>query len=121
MVYRGAAGRHTHFGALTLGYFASSILPPTVVPVHPTQIYESGALAIAAWALLRWRRAGVADRVVLGRYFMLAGSIRFIVEFVRINLPIVGPLTLAQLLSASLAAVGLWLAMRTPRPRLRAA
>src|SRR5687767_10892054 len=51
-------------------------LPPTVVPVHPTQIYESGALAIAAWALLRWRRAGVADRVVLGRYFMLAGSIR---------------------------------------------
>ncbi len=65
--------------------------PPTTVPVHPTQLYESLALAVIAWALIRWRRQGVADPVVLGRYFILAGSTRFAIEFIRVNLRIVGP------------------------------
>ena len=39
--------------------------PPTTVPVHPTQLYETVALAAVAWLLVRWRRAGVADVVVL--------------------------------------------------------
>ena len=56
--------------------------PPTSVPVLPTQLYEAAALAIIAWALVRWRRDSVADRVVLGRYFVLAGSTRFAIEFV---------------------------------------
>jgi hypothetical protein len=30
--------------------------------------------------LLRWRRKGVGDRVVFGRYKMLAGVIRFAIE-----------------------------------------
>lgn len=95
-------------------------LPPTFVPVHPTQLYEAAALAVAAWLLLRWRRHGVPDRAVLGRYFVLAGTIRFAIEFVRVNLEILGPFTLAQLLSAGLAAAGGWLLLsgqagRTPR------
>ena len=81
-------------------------LPPTSVPVHPTQIYEAVALAGVAWALIRWRRAGVADRIVLARYLVLAGSIRFAIEFIRVNLRIVGPLTLAQLIALSLIVAG---------------
>ena len=30
-------------------------LPPTSVRVHPTQLYEAAALAVVAWALIRWR------------------------------------------------------------------
>ena len=30
-------------------------LPPTTVPVHPTQIYEAVGLALIAWLLIRWR------------------------------------------------------------------
>jgi phosphatidylglycerol:prolipoprotein diacylglycerol transferase len=41
-------------------------LPPTTERVHPTQIYEAIFLGLFAWVLIRWRRAGVADRVVLG-------------------------------------------------------
>src|SRR5204863_10013670 len=89
--------------------------PPTSVPVHPTQLYEAIALAGVAWALIRWRRKGVADGVVLGRYFVLAGSIRFAIEFIRINRRIVGPLTLAHLISLSLVVVGIAMILRNSR------
>ena len=31
-------------------------LPPTDVPVHPTQLYEAIGLGVLGWLLLRWRR-----------------------------------------------------------------
>jgi len=90
-------------------------LPPTDIPVHPTQLYEAIALAAAAWMLIRWRRAGVPDRIVLGRYLVLAGSIRFAIEFIRVNLRILGPLTLAHLISLSIVAGGMWMLLRRYR------
>jgi phosphatidylglycerol---prolipoprotein diacylglyceryl transferase len=81
-------------------------LPPTDVPVHPTQLYEAIPLVVLAWLLTRWRRQGVPDPVVLARYLMLAGAIRFAIELVRINAPVLGPLTLAQLWSIGLLAAG---------------
>jgi phosphatidylglycerol:prolipoprotein diacylglycerol transferase len=81
-------------------------LPPTEVPVHPTQLYEAFLLAPLAWMLLRWRRNRVPDAVVLGRYLILAGAFRFGIEFIRVNLKVLGPFTLAQLISASLILVG---------------
>ena len=82
-------------------------LPPTAVPVHPTQIYEAIPLVGIAWALIRWRRADVPDRVVLGRYLVLAGSTRFAIEFIRVNTQILGPFTLAQLISLGLVTLGM--------------
>lgn len=81
-------------------------LPPTDVPVHPTQLYEAIALAVVAWLLIRWRRRNVPDAVVLGRYLALAGSIRFAIEFIRVNTRIAGPLTLAHLVSLGLVIIG---------------
>ena len=94
-------------------------LPPTDIPVHPTQLYEMALLLPIAWLLVRWRARGVADSVVFGRYLVLAGSIRFAIEFVRVNEPLVGPFTLAHLISAAVTIAGLAMlfASRAPRPR----
>jgi phosphatidylglycerol:prolipoprotein diacylglycerol transferase len=93
-------------------------LPPTNVPVHPTQLYEAFLLVPLGLLLIRWRKAGVPDAVVLGRYLALAGVIRFTIEFVRVNRQIVGPLTLAQLLSLGLMAAG-WVMLMKTRKALR--
>lgn len=92
-------------------------LPPTTVPVHPTQLYETAGLAVIAWVLIKWRRARVADAVLFGRYLILAGSLRFLIEFVRVNAPVVGPFTLAQLFSAAIMIIGLWLIQSERKPR----
>jgi phosphatidylglycerol:prolipoprotein diacylglycerol transferase len=88
-------------------------LPPTNVPVHPTQLYETFLLVPVAWMLIRWRRRGVPDVVVLGRYFVLVGSIRFGVEFIRVNITVLGPFTLAQLIAFALIAAGAALLWRS--------
>ena len=81
-------------------------LPPTTDRVHPTQIYEALFLGVLAWILLRWRRAGVPDRVVLGRYLVIAGSFRFLLEFVRVNTRVAGPLTVAHFFALAVALLG---------------
>jgi phosphatidylglycerol:prolipoprotein diacylglycerol transferase len=84
-------------------------LPPTDIPVHPTQLYELALLLPVTWLLIRWRREGIADRVVFGRYLVLVGAIRFAIEFVRVNEPVAGPFTLAQLISAGVTLAGIYL------------
>jgi phosphatidylglycerol:prolipoprotein diacylglycerol transferase len=86
-------------------------LPPTDVPVHPTQLYEAAFLALLAWILIRWRRRGVPDLTVLGRYFVLAGGFRFLLEFVRVNTRVLGPLTVAHMFSALVVGLGVVLLM----------
>src|SRR3954466_3045543 len=90
-------------------------LPPTLDRVHPTQLYEAAFLALLAWVLIRWRRKGLADRTVLGRYFVVAGAFRFVLEFVRVNTRVLGPLTVAQLFSRAVVALGLGI-LRPPAP-----
>jgi phosphatidylglycerol---prolipoprotein diacylglyceryl transferase len=89
-------------------------LPPTFDRVHPTQLYEAAFLGLLAWMLIRWRRGGVADRVVLGRYFVLAGGFRFLLEFVRVNVRVLGPLTVAHCFALLVVVFGL--AILWPRP-----
>jgi phosphatidylglycerol:prolipoprotein diacylglycerol transferase len=85
-------------------------LPPTTERVHPTQLYEAAFLAVLAQLLVRWRRRGVPDRVVLARYLAAAGSARFLIEFIRINERVALGLTTAQWASVALLlfAVALW-------------
>jgi phosphatidylglycerol---prolipoprotein diacylglyceryl transferase len=82
-------------------------LPPTTVPVHPTQLYEALALVPVALLLLRWRGQGRSDKFVLGAYLLMAGAVRFAVEFLRINTPVVGVLTVAHLGALLAIVVGL--------------
>ncbi|MGH9372309.1 MAG: prolipoprotein diacylglyceryl transferase [Vicinamibacterales bacterium] len=91
-------------------------LPPTAVPVHPTQIYEALALVPLAVLLFRWRRQRRADAFVLGAYLLPAGTIRFAVEFVRVNEHVLGPFSVAHLASMVIIVLGLALVLRWGRP-----
>jgi phosphatidylglycerol:prolipoprotein diacylglycerol transferase len=91
-------------------------LPPIDVPVHPTQLYEALFLGLLAWLLIRWRRRGVADAAVIGRYLVLAGGFRFGLEFLRINVRVAGPLTVAHLFAIAIVIAGLALVLVAPNP-----
>lgn len=92
-------------------------LPPTTVPVHPTQLYEALALVPLALMLIRWRRHGRPDAFVLAIYLVSAGSIRFLIEFVRVNERVVGPLTVAHLASLLAVVAGIVLFRSSRRRR----
>lgn len=81
---------------------------PPGVRVHPTSIYEflQGVIVFGVlWAL---RKKGFAPGTMAWLYLMLAGSMRFVVEFWRIN-PAVGfGLSEAQWFGLVLTGVGLW-------------
>ena len=95
-------------------------LPPTTERVHPTQIYEAIFLAIFAWVLIRWRRRGLSDRTVLGRYFLLVGAFRFGLEFLRVNTRVLGPLTVAHMFAMGVVVLGVALLVSAPaRPSSR--
>ena len=93
-------------------------LPPTDLPVHPTQLYEAFALIPLFVLLLRWRRRGRSDAFVLGAYLVLAGSIRFAIEFVRVNERVLGGLSVAHLASIGVTIMGLAF-LRGNRQRVR--
>lgn len=82
-------------------------LPPTTERVHPTQIYEAIFLAVLTWILIRWRRGGVSDHSVLGRYLVAAGGFRFVLEFLRVNTRVAGPLTVAHFFALAVVMLGL--------------
>ena len=90
-------------------------LPPTIVPVHPTQLYEAAALVPVALMLFRWRKQGRTDAFVTGAYFLLAGAIRFAIEFLRINQHVLGIFTVAHLASLGAIIIGAMLLARAGR------
>jgi phosphatidylglycerol---prolipoprotein diacylglyceryl transferase len=89
---------------------------PTSEEVHPTPVYETLAMGLAAVVL--WRlRDRFAPGILFGLYLILAGVERFLVEFIRRNDSVAAGLTLAQLVSIAMVAGGtaLLLARRTAR------
>ncbi len=91
---------------------------PTDDPVHPTPVYETltlGLIAIVLWRL----RFRLTNGLLFALYLVLAGTGRFLVEFIRLNDEVALGLTQAQLISLGMILVGgVWLllaARRTPR------
>ncbi len=78
---------------------------PTTDRVHPTPVYESFAMGIAA--LVLWHlRDRFAPGVLFGIYLVIVGVERFLVEIIRRNDSVVAGLTLPQLVSVAVAALG---------------
>jgi phosphatidylglycerol:prolipoprotein diacylglycerol transferase len=90
-------------------------LPPTTERVHPTQLYEAVVLTVLAVLLIRWRRRGVADHIVLGRYLVIAGATRFLIEFIRVNERVVDGLTVAHFASLLMILAGIAVMAAAPR------
>jgi phosphatidylglycerol:prolipoprotein diacylglycerol transferase len=80
--------------------------PPTVVPVHPTMVYESAWLFVVGWWL--WRRRESSPSV-FGEYLLLAGGGRILIETLRLNPDFLGPLSNAQTIAATAMVVGAWM------------
>jgi phosphatidylglycerol:prolipoprotein diacylglycerol transferase len=78
---------------------------PTLVPVHPAALYEA-VVALVAGGLLWAVRTRWSPLHVFGLYAVLSGSVRFLVEEIRINPEALSGLTQPQLWSALLVAVG---------------
>lgn len=96
-------------------------MPPTLVRVHPTQLYEIAAALLIFLFLTGVRSRLTRTGALFGLYLVLAGVERFLIEFLRTNAP--GPLgmTVAQWFSLGLIAVGGWLyGSRAPRESARA-
>jgi phosphatidylglycerol---prolipoprotein diacylglyceryl transferase len=87
-----------------------SIPGATVLRVHPTQLYETGAgLIIFAILMAMARRRHPAGRV-FAAFLVLAGLERFLVEFVRAKDDrFLGDFTIAQLISVILIVIGILL------------
>lgn len=81
-------------------------LPPTSITVHPTQLYEMAALLPIAWLLYHWRRDHRSDLFVLGAYLTLTGSVRFLIEFLRMRESLLGPFAVAHVLSFAALCTG---------------
>ena len=84
---------------------------PTTEQVHPTPIYETLAIGLAALAL--WRiRDRVRPGMLIALYLLIAGVERLLVEFIRRNEAVLAGLTVAQLVSVAMIAVALaWIAL----------
>jgi phosphatidylglycerol:prolipoprotein diacylglycerol transferase len=77
----------------------------TTDDVHPTPVYES--LAMGLVTLLLWRlRDRFRPGVLFSLYLLLSGTERVLIEFIRRNSDVVAGLTLPQLISIGLMAVG---------------
>lgn len=81
--------------------------PPTLEPVHPTQLYEMAWLFLGATVLWRRRRR---SPFLFGEYMMWNGFGRFFVEFVRVNDAVLVGLTEPQIIATLLFLSGgaLW-------------
>jgi phosphatidylglycerol:prolipoprotein diacylglycerol transferase len=88
--------------------------PPTeLIAVHPTQLYEIALTFVAFWLLWRWRERRHAAGWLFGVYLVLTSVERIIVEIFRAKDDrIMGPITVAQLLSVGLVLLGVLLMRR---------
>lgn len=86
--------------------------PPTLDPVHPTQLYETAWLSLVAVFLWKRRRA---SPFLFGEYLALNGTGRFVIEFWRVNPRVAAGLTEPQWIGLLLVAVGIggWLYFRS--------
>ncbi|HEV8355429.1 MAG TPA: prolipoprotein diacylglyceryl transferase [Gemmatimonadales bacterium] len=85
----------------------AGVSPDTLLAVHPTQLYEVVLMTAAFMLLWRLRGHRRATGWLFGLYLALAGTERFLVEFVRAKEDHLGiGLTLAQVMALGLVALG---------------
>jgi phosphatidylglycerol---prolipoprotein diacylglyceryl transferase len=89
---------------------------PLHVPLHPSQLYESGMEFLIFGLLYRQFHKPHRDGAIIGSYLVLYSIVRFIVEFFRNHEQgLIAGLSLTQWISLATLAAGLWLLLRPGR------
>ena len=84
-------------------------LPPTIETVHPTQIYEALIMLVVFLYLWKIRKDIYKTGYIFSLYLILAGSERFIIEFLRNTTRSSVPnLSIAQVMAAIVILFGLY-------------
>ena len=100
----------TTAGSLASNYgvpIPAGATPETLLAVHPTQLYEAFLMIAVFMVLWRLRRHTRGTGWLFGVYLVLAGTERFLVEFVRAKEDrVFGEFTLAQLVAIAIVALG---------------
>jgi len=87
--------------------------PDQVLAVHPTQLYEIALIFVVLVLLWRWRTQRRAPGWLFGVYLVLSSIERIVVEVFRAKDDrILGPISVAQLLSVGLVGLGVFLMRR---------
>jgi phosphatidylglycerol:prolipoprotein diacylglycerol transferase len=87
--------------------YPKGVVPtPEGIRVHPTPVYEMIAFLAIFLVLLRLRGVDRPPWWLFAVYMILAGTERFLIEFIRTNAPLWLGLTEAQLVSIGVVAVG---------------
>jgi phosphatidylglycerol:prolipoprotein diacylglycerol transferase len=82
-------------------------LPPTTERVHPTQLYEVIAMTVVFVIIWKIRKKPTPNGWLFSIYLILAGSERFLIEFIRRTTPSPIPhLSVAQVMAIVVIAVG---------------
>jgi phosphatidylglycerol:prolipoprotein diacylglycerol transferase len=93
----------SHFGVAV----PAGVDPGAILPVHPTQLYETAIMLGVFAALWKLRTRPAATGWLFGAYLVFAGAERFLVEILRAKDDrFLGPFTLAQLTSVGLMLLG---------------
>ncbi|MEI7835657.1 MAG: prolipoprotein diacylglyceryl transferase family protein [Planctomycetota bacterium] len=105
-----------------LQHLGAGLIPPSAdfsLPVYPVPLYECiAALGVFAILLGLWRRQRLTGR--LGAVLVVCyAPLRFGLEFLRVQEPVLIGLTLAQLLSIAIGTVAVWLCLGTARNHRR--
>ncbi len=95
---------------------------------HPTFLYESlwNVATCAALVYLTWRfRHKLATGIISALYFISYSTIRFLLEFIRLDSPAVGTLAVAQIVALVVIAASIgfivWRVKKGPEPAIEAA
>ena len=85
--------------------------PPTLIPVHPTQIYET-LLGLIIFSILWNLKYKLKKGYLFSLYLFLAGTERFFIEFIRTNPKYLIGLSGAQIISIIMIAISLILLVK---------
>ena len=87
---------------------------PDATLCHPTPIYELNFGIIIFSILWMNRKKFKTDGKLFGLYLILSGAARLLVEFIRLNPKLIGPLSEAQVISVGLILLGIVFYLKAP-------
>ena len=90
-------------------------LPPTYVPVYPTQLFEMAAYLLVFLYLRYMRGRENNSGNLMFKYLFLVGLSRFIIEFIRVNPKYILGLSGAQIISSIMMIIGSFLYLKINR------